>query len=218
MAGKLLFINKAMKEKEQKIVPAQHTGQKVDEVEEIQCQSSEEADKLFSKAAQRLLDVNNWDRVCGPLSAKFSLMDASGSPVQRRPQQGDYFRINVPGPGPKAGEGFDWVQVEKIEERKNEDDALLAIRVRPAASPLNADRDIAHFFNENATSTFSVQRSGNAVVASVHGRNEEPNTDTSRTVDKVRNAVVGGGASAGLSKPQWKSLVSGLLDNSGEVA
>jgi hypothetical protein len=207
-----------MEDKTQKMVPAQHTGQKVDEEEAIRCASEEEADRLFKLGVNRLLDVNNWDKICGPMSAKFSLVDGTGSVVQRRPEQGDYFRIDVPGPGPKAGEGYDWVQVERVEERSEADSKLVAIRVRPAASPLNDDQDIAHFFSDAATSTFTIQRMGNTVIAAVRGRNEEPNTHTSTTVDKVRNAVVGGGASAGLSKPQWKSLVRGLLETSGKVA
>jgi hypothetical protein len=50
------------------------------------------------------------------------------------------------------------------------------------------------------------------VTAEVHGRNEVPNTETDKTVDKVRNAVVGLGAITAFSAPQWKSLVKGLLD------
>jgi hypothetical protein len=45
----------------------------------------------------------------------------------------------------------------------------------------------------------------------VYGRNEKPNLNTKAVIDKLRNAIVGVTAIAGLNKPQWKSLVMGLL-------
>ena len=68
------------------------------------------------------------------------------------------------------------------------------------------------FFKEDATSTFIVERDGNNLRAAVHGRNELPNTKADKPLDKARNAIVGLGAMLGLSNPQWKSLVKGILD------
>jgi hypothetical protein len=171
-------------------------------------------------AANRLLDVNVWDQICGPLSAKFRLTDPSGNKITGPAKPGDHFMINIPGPGPSAGEGYDWVEVEALDDKRNPsgNDESIAIRVRPTASPLNRDSDTAHFFSEDATSSFRVVREGTKVRAEVHGRNEVPNTDVDKTVDKVRNAVVGTGAAAGMSSPQWNSLVNGLLDPSKDVA
>jgi len=49
------------------------------------------------------------------------------------------------------------------------------------------------------------------VIARYHGRNEGVNTDTDSMIDNMRNAAVGLGAKFGLSYPQWKSLVAGLV-------
>jgi hypothetical protein len=200
----------------EKIIPDQRVGKQLDTDYEYRAGSDEEARAVFEKTVANLLDVNSWDKLCGPLSAKFQLTDARGDEVKRQPQTGDHFKIDVPGPGPSSGDGYDWVQVEALEDRRNPsaDQESVTIRVRPATSPLNDQRDTAHFFHDEATSSFRVQRIGNLVKAEVHGRNEVPNTDAEKVKDKVRNAVVGSGAVAGLSAPQWKSLVKGLIEHS----
>jgi hypothetical protein len=197
------------------LIPNQRVGNKLDAVHKFEGSTQEEARKVFSRAAERMLNVNNWEKICGPLSAKFELTDESGEPVSRTPRPGDHFKIDVPGPGPSAGDGFDWVRVEVIEDRRNPMaiEESITMRVRPASSPENAAPDTAHFFKDEATSSFRVTRHGHIVTAEVHGRNEVPNTEANTTKDKVRNAVVGTGAVAGVSKPQWESLVKGLLDS-----
>jgi hypothetical protein len=201
--------------KEKDLIPEQRVGNKLDTSHEYVATNSSDAGRVFSTAADRLLNVNNWAKLCGPLSANFSLMDERGENVQRSAKTGDYFRIDVPGPGPSSGDGFDWVKVEALEDKRNPDSSeeSVTIRVRPSPSPENTERDTAHFFSEDATSSFRVIRRGNVVRAEVHGRNEVPNTDVERNADKVRNALVGSGAIAGISKPQWASLVKGLLDS-----
>ncbi|MGY0037116.1 hypothetical protein [Pedobacter sp. NJ-S-72] len=39
-----------------------------------------------------------------------------------------------------------------------------------------------------------------------------PNTDTSHLTDHIRNTLVGWTAKIGLSYPQWKSLVKGIVE------
>jgi hypothetical protein len=205
-----------MEKHEDKIIPDQRIGNKLDTGHEHLATSREEAAQIFSTAVDRLLNVNIWEKICGPLSAKFTLTDENGSVAHRTLKPGDHFRIDIPGPGPSAGDGFDWVQVEALDDERNPsaEDESVTVRVRPASSPKNNAPDIAHFFKEDATSSFRVQRIGNLVRAEVHGRNEIPNTKTGLAKDKVRNAMVGASAVAGASKPQWKSLVKGLLDQS----
>ena len=78
---------------------------------------------------------------------------------------------------------------------------------------MNLQEDTAHFFKDAATSTFQVKRIANEVYAEVHGRNEVANTEANATTDKIRNTVVGWSAKLGLSFPQWKSLVTGIVKN-----
>ncbi len=178
--------------------------------------STEEAKELFNQAKKRLLDVNQWQQICGKMSAVFKLADEKGNDIEGDPKAGNYFKIDIPGPGTASGKGYDWVRVEAVEENKNEqeDSESILIRVRPADNPSTGDNNIAHFFSEKATSNFVVSRSKNVVTAAVYGRNEVPNTATDKPLDKTRNAVVGATAIAGFSNPQWKSLANGVLGKS----
>jgi hypothetical protein len=199
--------------KQDRIVPEQHVGNKLDTTHEVSATSREHALAVFDTAVQRLFDVNHWDKICGPLSAVFTLTNERGEDIEAPPRPGFHFKIDVPGPGPSAGDGFDWVQIEAVDDQRNpsSEEESITIRVRPSESPLNNEPSTAHFFDPAATSSFQVKRMGNIVRAEVHGRNELPNVQADRPADKVRNAMVGGGAIAGMSAPQWKGLVTGLL-------
>ena len=199
----------------EELIPTQETGARSDNEHSVSFGSAEEAKKYFELAKQRLQSVNRWHEMAGVLTADFRLTDAEGKEIQRAPQTGDYFRISIPAPGPGAGDGYDWVRIELVEDdtKRNDDHEIFGIRVRPSESPIpNGETAVAHFFKEDATSTFLVERRGSDVRAAVHGRNELPNTTTDKPLDKARNAIVGIGAMLGLSNPQWKSLVKGILD------
>ena len=86
----------------------------------------------------------------------------------------------------------------------------LTQKVKPASNPTNADSETAHFFKDEASSTFLVKRDFKTIAAEVHGRNEKPNTDAS-IKDSIRNVLVALGAMLGFSTVQWKSLVKGLV-------
>jgi hypothetical protein len=201
------------------MIPGQRVGSKLDTSHEFKAGTEQEAKAVFQMAADRLLNVNIWEKICGSMSAKFILTDKDGNQVDRSVKPGDHVKIDVPGPGPAAGNGYDWVEVEAMEDNRDPSgpEESLTVRVRPSPSPENNKSDTAHFFKDDATSSFRVRRQGNVVTAEVHGRNEVPNTQVEATPDKIRNAVVGSGAVAGMSKPQWKSLVNGLLDTNIEA-
>lgn len=195
------------------IVPGQQKGGQVDVENSVTPPSLRRARRIFEIAASRLLNVNDWDKICGPVSAKFTLTDNKGLAVTRKARAGDYFKIDIHVPGPVEGDGFDWVRIETIEDDRDPTGPVeqLAIRVRPAPNPKNESRDVAHFFDEAATSTFMIRRNHNNVTANVHGRNEVANTDVETTADKIRNAVVATGARVGTASVQWQGLVDGLL-------
>jgi hypothetical protein len=193
------------------IVPHNETGNDSNNEYSIQKNDASTARQLFQIAKQRLLNVNAWHQLTGIATAAFRLTDESGNKVHRSAQLGDHFKIDIPGPGTVTGEGNDWVQIEAIEENATDDKEIIAIRVRPTSNPQNNKEDVAHFFSDETTSTFSVIRQGNTVTAAVHGRNEKPNLKSENIIDKVRNVIVAATAIAGMNKPQWKSLVKGLL-------
>lgn len=193
------------------ITPGNETGASSNTSHEVILTCEQEAMLLFEKAKERLLNVNQWHELGGKGTAAFQLTDEKGDEVYRSVQLGDHFKIDIPGPGSVKGKGYDWVQVEAISHTKTDDKEAIAVRVRPADNPGNDSDDVAHFFAEEASSTFSVTRIGNKVIATVEGRNEKPNTQTGSIADKLRNTIVAAGAIIGLNKPQWNSLVKGLL-------
>ena len=195
-----------------KIVPEQHKGVKSVTRYSLKLSSISSAKKLFQNARKNLLNVNAWHIIAGPGSAIFEVINSKGEKIDKDVKKGNYLRITIPIiPGSPAGEGADWVKVEKISEDENENYQYLAISVRPAPAPIDSKQEVAHFFAAEATSTFSVERNNRLVIAAVNGRNETPNTKTTNTWTWVRNLLVALGAMIGFNKPQWKGLVKGLI-------
>ncbi|MBD1385410.1 hypothetical protein IDJ75_08990 [Mucilaginibacter rigui] len=195
-------------------IPPQTEGEKTDVIHFADCTSIEEAHHLFLLAKDRLKDISQWHVLSGPHSAKFALTDAAGNEVYKMAEKGDLFYINLPAPGPLAGDGKEWVRIEAIEEV---DDATaeseyITMTVRPVASPMHPDRATAHFFAHQSTNTFIVERYLTHVSAASYGRNETPNNKGVGLYDTVRNTIIALAAREGLSGPQWKSLVSGILE------
>lgn len=205
------LLGAGMSRKENNIIPQQQTGASTDTVSEVKLDNEDTAKALYQLAQQRLLHVNEWHQVAGAATAMFQLTDEIGTEVNRAVKKGDHFKIDIPGPGTITGEGYDWVQVEEVQETNSKDEDYTAVRVRPATNPTNERQDVAHFFTEEASSSFIVRRKGTVVYAEVHGRNEKPNTEAEKVIDKTRNAAVAAGAISGFAKLQWKSLVNGLI-------
>ena len=201
-----------MKDKERShIVPDQQTGKAIDAASTTELATVEDAKVFFDKAKERLQNVNQWKDIAGTLSATFQLVDATGNEVQRKAQKGDYLKIDIPGPGTNSGEGYDWVKIEEVENTPLPNGERFAFRVRPTDNPQNRKEDVAHFYSEESTSSFVVERHDKNVMASVHDRNTKPNTDADSAIDKVRDAVVGAAGVASFSKIQWKKLTDGLV-------
>jgi len=192
-------------------VPPQYTGSEMNATAELELGSEAEAIYFFQKVKDRLLDVNRWKEVAGAATADFILTDASGKNVSRKATGGDHIKIDIPGPGPRVGDGFDWVTIEEIRLQEDENAEILSMTARPSANPLSDQDDTAHFLKDTATSTFQVKRMGTKIYAEEHGRNEVANTDTDHQIDNLRNTFVGWAAKIGFSYPQWKALVEGLL-------
>lgn len=172
------------------------------------------AQTTYNRVCKRLLNPPVWKQLAGSLSAEFALFSPDNQPAERLIEKGDYLRIDIPGPGSKAGEGYDWVRVEALQDgvAANADESF-GIKLRSSKNPANPGDGTAHFFTENASSTFIVKRQGLTVAMCYYGRNELPNTNNDSMVDKVRNSLVAAGALAGMSNLQWNALAKGLLSD-----
>ncbi len=194
-------------------IPKQYVGKPTDFAESRSFISLSEAHRAFLSATSRLLNVNDWQKFTGPGSASFSLTDSTGRSVVRDAEEGDLIAIDLPGPGPKAGKGVEWVHVECILSggSEKETEEFMLMRARPCRDPRSQTGDVAHFFDEGATSTFIVSRQGIRVSARVHGRNERPN-QRAGIWDRIRNTLIALVAREGASGVQWLRLVQGLME------
>ncbi|GLU52099.1 hypothetical protein [Dyadobacter frigoris] len=192
-------------------IPSQEDGSKINVESSIDLKNVELAKSLYETAKNRLFDVNNWQKLTGKFLANFQLTDQSGNPEDSPVRQGMYFQIDIPGPGSKAGEGYDWVKVEKIEVYNSPDIESVGIRVRPAPNPLSTNENIAHFYSGEATSTFTVTREMTKITAAVYDRNTKPNQDTDQLSDQLRNAIIGISGIISFSRIQWKTLTDALI-------
>jgi hypothetical protein len=197
------------------LVPPHKEGGRTGASAKEDAETRHDAIILFNEAKRRLLDINHWHKLVGKSSAIFQLTDSQGNPLNaKEPEVGNLIRIQLPAPPNKQGDGYDWVRIEKFESQKIflKDEEVFGFRVRPVQNPgTNSDRNSAHFYTSDATSTFIVVRNANTVMAMERGRNEKPNTGARSLFNKIRNSVIAVAAMAGLANPQWKGLVNGLL-------
>jgi hypothetical protein len=168
------------------IIPRHESGFSLEAEKPVTLSTDEEAKSFFQIAKQRLLHVNKWKNIAGILSAEFQLTDSSGAAVEGEVKEGFYFQIDIPGPGPAGGEGYDWVQVEKISEQTGTDKESIVIRVRPASNPIENKNHVDHFYSEESTSNFTIVRDGKTITATIYDRNIKPNVEGEEKQDKVR--------------------------------
>ncbi|MEO8960605.1 MAG: hypothetical protein ABI325_01905 [Ginsengibacter sp.] len=195
------------------IVPENKKGKPSDIEHSVTVASREKAIDVFKTAAQRMLYINDWQRIGSFISAVFDLTNPEGQKLERPAALGDFIRIDIQGPGSSEGDGYDWVFIEAMDDKSNSDaeEESLAMRVRPCKQPGKETNAVAHFFTGEATSTFIIRRDQNTVTSSYHGRNEILNTGTGKPLDKVRNVIMGGAALAGISEIQWDVLIRSFL-------
>jgi len=194
------------------IIPEQFKGQAL-EVEASQVSDTETAaQSLYELAKKKLFSVNDWHEIVAGLTARFQIVDQDGNEVSRKVNKGDYLRINIPGPGNKEGDGYDWVVVEELKEINKEDFQSAGFRVRPTENPFGKKNETAHFYSNETTSSFIITRENVTVVSWIVDRNMKPNTESESVVDKVRDVMVGVSGIAGFSKVQWQGLADGLLE------
>ena len=194
------------------LVPLNRQGTEINLMQTIEVLSEVEAMKSFAIARSRLLSPGTWHEFAGPLTAEFILVDKQSKEKKPPAEANDYLKIDIPAPGPKAGNNYDWVGITDIREAFiGTTDESVGIQLKPCAAPINSTDDTAHFFTEDASSTLIIQRQGKILHAFYYGRNEIPNTENVGILDKVRNILVATSAIAGISEMQWTALLKGLV-------
>lgn len=192
------------------IVPKQAEGKELSTFATFKAASAKEAQRCYTIAKSRLLEVNSWEKLVGELSASFQIVDEKGNPELRKVQLGDFLRIDIPGPDNPSGNGFDWVKVEAIKEMNTQIKSV-GFTVRPSSAPHFSENKTDHFYDEKTTSTFIVTQKEMEVMACVIDRNMKENDDSKNVVDHIRNWIVGVGAKTIFSRIQWQALADALV-------
>lgn len=199
-----------MEHHEDNNIPAQIRGKKLDITKERIVRDPLKLKATFNEARDRLMNINNWASLVDGATSTFGLLDNKGQEVARIPKENDYVKIDIPGPGPLQGNGFDWVTITKIDDRP--EDLYVMITMKPSPPPNKTDSNkVAHFFKASSSTTLVVKIDGENLMVIYAGRNEEINSESDRSLDNIRNMFVGLGAKLGLSHPQWEKLVLGIL-------
>ena len=200
-------------ENENEFIPVNFSGKPLDLEAKVNESSIGEAIRTFDRACKPLLNPPLWHSLAGSFSAKFFLVTAQNADPHRLIEPGDFLKIDIPGPGPSEGDGYDWVRVTASTKLLNNDaDQIYGLKLQASQNPLHNNNVTAHFFKEEATSTFIIKRNGLSVQCNYHGRNEMPNNSNTALTDKLRNTLVAGSAVAGISALQWQALINGLLE------
>jgi len=175
--------------------------------------SQPEALVAFERAYDRMNDPLQWHKLTRVIIARFLLPSDPNLNHYPLIREGNFFRIEIPGPGPNTGDGYDWVKVDTVIDEKNPKASteLFGMTFRACSNPEGNSNTTAHFFQSLATSTFITRRNYNTLTSSYHGRNEIPNTHTHSTLGNIRNAYVALGAGAGLSETVWSILIKSFL-------
>ena len=194
-------------------IPAQHEGKDMNISDSVEFDNEIQARNFYLEAKNRLMAINDWDEIGKFSISTFEHLDSFGKHSEEELQEGDFVKIDIPGPGLWSSSGYDYVQIEQIIETSDNSEELFTLTLRPSSMPMeNNDHETKHFFKNMATSTLQIKRDGKIVEASYYGRNEVMNLDLDSIIDRLRNIFVALGAKLGASYPQWKSLITGILE------
>ncbi|RZM21059.1 MAG: hypothetical protein EOO88_34390, partial [Pedobacter sp.] len=93
-------------------IPEQTVGSEINARAEVSFDDPQAVHSHYEIVKGRLLDVNGWCHHAKLPVTSFKLFDEKCRVAERLVQEKDYIRIDIPGPGPKTGQGYDWVVVE----------------------------------------------------------------------------------------------------------
>jgi hypothetical protein len=137
------------------LIPENVKGKKNDLFESLHVQTEEQAQNIFQQAINRMSNPFRWHELTD-LPAKFLPATDAEIDLAHPLQEGNFFRIEIPGPGTNNGSGYDWVRVEAVEDKRNPQADLesFGMTFRACSNPFNGSMVTAHFFKSLATSSF----------------------------------------------------------------
>jgi hypothetical protein len=166
------------------------------------------AGQAFERAKEKLWAVNGWSTLSG-LTASFTMHNQQGDPISPGVplRVGQYIRIDLPGPLP-----HNWVRVVALQEDERSAEFTVVPSQSPQQQPGESAAPVEHFFTDEASSTFRVERQGNQLMACEIGRNERVNNEEATAGQRsVVNTLIAAGGWAVFQKTQWTKLTDYLV-------
>lgn len=170
------------------------------------CSSETEAKNVFQRLIQKLFNIEQWNAESNLSS--FALFDENGfAKMEKIAAVGDFIRITLPGSGKN-----DWVKIVEIHDAADE----IVLSVQPSSNPTDKEDNstTSHFFTNDSTNNFCLQKNGIKLNFYVIGLGEKSNTeDTSGIVETVRNfATANIGHFLGIQKAQWQNFCDNFVE------
>ena len=192
-------------------IPGQ-TGSHAGATSRHKAESRHLAAVLFNEAKQRLLDINNWGRLCGNEGTEFRLTDAKGELLpDSAPVVGNLIRIKLP--VSTSQKEFRWLKIEKFEHTKDllQDEELFGFCVKPVKDPSGRfDRSPSMHVNNDCNS-FLICRTGCLLTAVEYDVNDVSRTESISLLTRLKSQVIAVWSMTGLVRPQWKKLLTGII-------
>ena len=166
-----------------------------------------EAEKAFDKFHRKLFQIKRWNADLGLSS--FELFDEDGNLCDRETAAvGDFIRITLTGSGKS-----DWVKIIRIDQLPDE----IILTVKPSYNPTETTSDksvTSHFFTDESTNNFCLQKTNGALNFYVIGLDEKSNTqDTNNIIEIARNVATANlGHYLGIQKGEWTTFCTNFLE------
>lgn len=170
-----------------------------------------EAETAFNKFHRKLFQIRKWNADSGLTS--FELFDESGNVCARdAAQTGDFVRVTLTGSGKS-----DWVKIIRTDELPDE----IILTVQPSYNPTETTPDksvTSHFFTDESTNNFCLQRSDTAINVYVIGLDEKSNKqDTNNIIETARNVATANlGHYLGIQTGEWTTFCRNFLEMDAE--
>ena len=172
-------------------------------------ETAAEAEKNYGRLKQKLLRIQEWNAESGVSS--YEHFNEAGKPQHdKNATVGDFIKITLPGTGKS-----DWVRVIDIREVPAEE---IVLTVKPSPDPTDKSggggETTSHFFTDESTNNFCLERKHDRLGFYVIGLGEKANTEqTESFLESVRNfAAANLGHYLGFQKGEWTTFCENFLE------
>lgn len=197
----------------QNIIPVQTAEDYIGASSNFHAESRHDALVLFNEAKLRLLDINNWTKLCNGKHSEFCLTDKHGMLLQTSvPSVGNLIRIRLPIPAHSMDEHFSWVRIEHFENRKDllKDEEMFGFCVRAVNGPLNSlETDQLHEYKNEMISYFLIYRKASTIMAVEREKNSHASAPS--LFKKLCYSIIDVLSVIRFTQPKWKRLLNGVL-------